>query len=188
MMEEVLIALSGLWLMLPALVPNSAAVLFGGGPPVDLGRSWRGRRLLGDGKTWCGLIGGCAAGVALGTLLMMIALPFDAQGLWGFGRYPEAMVVVLVLSLGSLLGDMGGSFIKRRLGRSRGASMPVLDQYDFLIGSMLLLLVFYPDWLLSNYWEGNRWIALLTVLVSVPLLHRGVNIIGYRMGRKDVPW
>ncbi len=187
-MEEVLVALSGLWLMLPALLPNSAAVIFGGGPPIDLGRSWRGRRILGDGKTWYGLIGGCAAGVALGTILMMVALPFDSENLWGFGSYPAALGVIFALSLGALLGDMGGSFIKRRLNVKRGAKMPVLDQYDFLLGSLILLLIFYPDWFLSNFWEGNRWIALLTILVAVPLLHRGVNIIGYRMGRKEVPW
>ena len=187
-MEELLVALSGLWLMLPALLPNSAAVLFGGGIPVDFGRSWGGRRILGDGKTWCGFIGGCAAGVALGILLMMMTFPFDSDTLWGFGSYPEALGVILVLSLGSLLGDMGGSFIKRRLNVERGAKMPVLDQYDFLIGALVLILIFYPDWFLSNYWDGNGWIALLTLLVAVPLLHRGVNIIGYRMGKKEVPW
>ena len=47
-------ALVGVWLMLPALIPNSAAVLFGGGRPMDFGKSWRGKRLLGDGKTWKG--------------------------------------------------------------------------------------------------------------------------------------
>jgi CDP-2,3-bis-(O-geranylgeranyl)-sn-glycerol synthase len=187
-MEEVLVALSGLWLMLPALLPNSAAVIFGGGTPVDFGKSWRGRRILGDGKTWCGFIGGCSAGVALGITCMMVAFSFDSETLWGFGSYPEALGVIFVLSLGSLLGDMCGSFIKRRLGVERGAKMPVLDQYDFLIGSIMLVLIFYPDWFIGNYWDGNRWIALITLLVAVPLLHRAVNIIGYKMGKKDVPW
>ncbi|MFB6219607.1 MAG: CDP-archaeol synthase, partial [Halobacteriaceae archaeon] len=52
-----------LWAMLPAYVPNNAAVLVGGGRPIDGGRTWRGRRLLGDGKTWRGTAGGVAAGV-----------------------------------------------------------------------------------------------------------------------------
>lgn len=187
-MEEVLVALSGLWLMLPALLPNSAAVIFGGGTPVDFGRSWHDKRILGDGKTWCGLIGGCSAGVALGIACMMVAFPFDNETLWGFGSYPEALGVIFVLSFGSLLGDMGGSFLKRRLNVERGAKMPILDQYDFLIGSIILLLIFYPEWFIGNYWDGTRWIALITLLVAVPLLHRGVNMIGYKMGKKDVPW
>jgi CDP-2,3-bis-(O-geranylgeranyl)-sn-glycerol synthase len=187
-MDEVLIALSGIWLMLPALLPNSAAVIFGGGPPVDFGKSWHDKRILGDGKTWCGLIGGCSAGVALGLVCMMIAFPFDSETLWGFGSYPEALGVIFVLSFGSLLGDMGGSFLKRRFSVERGAKMPILDQYDFLMGSIILVLIFYPDWFIGNYWDGSGWIALITLLVAVPLLHRGVNIIGYKMGKKDVPW
>lgn len=183
-----MIALSGLWLMLPALLPNSAAVIFGGGTPIDFGRSWRGERILGDGKTWCGLIGGCSAGVSLGIVLMLVSFPFDSETFWGFGTYPEALGVIFILALGALMGDMGGSFVKRRLGVKRGAKMPVLDQYDFLIGSIILILIFYPDWFVGNYWEGNGWIALITLLVAVPLLHRGVNIIGYKMGKKDVPW
>jgi CDP-2,3-bis-(O-geranylgeranyl)-sn-glycerol synthase len=187
-MEEVLVALNGLWLMLPALLPNSAAVIFGGGTPVDFGRSLGGRRILGDGKTWCGFIGGCTAGLALGIILMMIAFPFDPEGLWGFGGYPGLLGVVLALSLGSLLGDMGGSFIKRRLAVKRGARMPVLDQYDFLLGAIILVTIFYPDWFMSNFWEGDGWIALVTLLLAVPILHRAVNIIGYKMGKKEVPW
>ena len=126
--------------------------------------------------------------MALGLVCMMIAYPFDSDALWGFGSYPEALGVVFVLSLGSLLGDMAGSFLKRRIGVERGAKMPILDQYDFLIGAIVLVLIFYPDWFIGNYWDGNQWIALITLLVAVPLLHRGVNIIGYRMGKKDVPW
>ena len=53
-----------------------------GGTPVDFGRSWHGKRILGDGKTWCGLVGGCSAGVALGLVCMMIAFPFDSETLW----------------------------------------------------------------------------------------------------------
>ncbi len=43
-----------LWAMLPAYIPNNAAVLAGGGRPIDGGRTWGGRRVLGDGKTWRG--------------------------------------------------------------------------------------------------------------------------------------
>lgn len=34
---------SALWAMLPAYLPNNAAVLFGGGPPIDGGREWNGK-------------------------------------------------------------------------------------------------------------------------------------------------
>jgi len=187
-MHEVLVALSGIWLMLPALLPNSAAVIFGGGPPVDFGRSIGGRRILGDGKTWLGFVGGVSAGIAIGTLQMMLAFIDDPVNFWGFGPFPEGMMIIATLSLGSLLGDMGGSFLKRRLGMERGRRMPGLDQYDFLIGAILLVLLFHPQWFIDNFIEGESLIALVTLLVVTPILHKAVNIIGYRMGKKEVPW
>ncbi|MFC6728824.1 CDP-archaeol synthase, partial [Natronoarchaeum mannanilyticum] len=42
--EAVIVAV---WAMLPAYVPNNAAVLAGGGRPIDGGRTWGGRRVLG---------------------------------------------------------------------------------------------------------------------------------------------
>lgn len=187
-MEPVLVAISGLWLMLPALLPNSAAVIFGGGVPVDFGMSWRGRRILGDGKTWTGFIGGCAAGISLGIIQMMIAFPFDNRTFWGFGEFPSSLGVVTVLAFGSLVGDMAGSFIKRRMGKERGARMPGLDQYDFLIGAILMTVIFFPDWFIDHFIAGEHIWSLIVLIAVVPVLHRVVNIIGYRMGKKEVPW
>ena len=46
-----------LWFFVPAFVANPAAVLFGGGAPIDSGRTLRdGERVFGDGKTWRGLV------------------------------------------------------------------------------------------------------------------------------------
>jgi CDP-2,3-bis-(O-geranylgeranyl)-sn-glycerol synthase len=36
--------------------------------------------------------------------------------------------------------------------------------------------------------EGNGLLALVALLLFVPLLHRLVNIIGYRKGLKKEPW
>jgi CDP-2,3-bis-(O-geranylgeranyl)-sn-glycerol synthase len=188
LMSVFVLILAGFWLMLPAYLPNSAAVLFGGGTPIDLNKSWKGRRLLGDGKTWRGLIGGIAAGTSLGFVQIFIALPFDDQTFWGFGEVPQAMALVLVLATGSLLGDLAGAFIKRRLGMERGEKAPVLDQYNFVAGAVLLTLLVFPDWFIGAFIEGEHVISLLSVLIITPLLHRGVNIIGYRKGLKKVPW
>ncbi|MFW6318076.1 MAG: CDP-archaeol synthase, partial [Halorubrum sp.] len=57
------------WAMVPAYVPNNAAVLAGGGRPIDGGREWRGARLLGDGKTWRGTAVGTLVGVVLALVL-----------------------------------------------------------------------------------------------------------------------
>jgi CDP-2,3-bis-(O-geranylgeranyl)-sn-glycerol synthase len=181
-------ALSGIWLMVPALVPNSAAVLFGGGIPMDLGRSWRGKRLLGDGKTWRGFFGGALSGVFMGLLLIGLSELAGESGPWGYGSFPWSVAVVASLSFGSMAGDSVGSFLKRRLGLERGGKAPVLDQYNFVVGAVLLVLLVDSRWFFDHYVDGNAIWGLVAFLVVVPLLHRGVNIIGYKMGRKDVPW
>src|SRR2546426_2043485 len=64
-----------LWFFLPAFVANPMAVVFGGGTPIDFGRTLRDReRLFGDGKTWRGLLGGTLAGAFLG---LAFALPVN---------------------------------------------------------------------------------------------------------------
>ncbi len=187
-MDLLLLVLLGFWLMLPSFLPNSAAVVFGGGRPVDMGRSWKGKRLLGDGKTWRGLIGGICAGISLGIIQLYIAFPFDRLNFFGFGEFPANLEVVMVLAVGSLAGDLAGSFIKRRLDIGRGDKAPLMDQYNFLLGSILLALLIFPDWFLDHFWRADGWVSLLSVLIITPLLHRGINIIGYKLGLKKVPW
>jgi len=187
-MDLLLLVLVGFWLMLPSFLPNSAAVVFGGGRPVDGGRSWKGKRLLGDGKTWRGLIGGICAGISLGIIQLYIAFPFDQLTFFGFGGFPENLGVVVLLATGSLLGDMIGSFIKRRLDIGRGGKAPIMDQYTFLFFSLVLATAAFPDWFLDNFWRDYGWVSLLAVLIVTPVLHRGVNIIGFKLGLKKVPW
>jgi len=74
------------------------------------------------------------------------------------------------------------------LGKVRGAKAPGLDQYDFLLGAWLLLIIFKTQWFLDHFVFWPYTAALITVIILTPLLHRGVNILGYRMGKKDVPW
>lgn len=188
MMTPLEAALAGVWLMIPALVPNSAAVLFGGGMPMDFGRHWRGKRILGDGKTWRGFFGGAASGVLAGLVLMLLTDAFHVGDGWRFGPWPDSLCVLLSLSFGAMLGDSAGSFVKRRLDIGRGMKAPVLDQYNFVVGAVVLVLAFQPGWFVEHYIEGNGVYGLLLFLVVVPLLHRGVNIIGYKLGKKDVPW
>jgi CDP-2,3-bis-(O-geranylgeranyl)-sn-glycerol synthase len=170
------------WVMLPAYVPNNAAVLAGGGAPIDGGRTLGGRRLLGDGKTWRGT----AVGMLVGALL---ALALNvAQGsvadASGFALPVLPPAAVLALPLGAMLGDIAASFLKRRTGRQRGAAFPVLDQLDFVAGALLFTLVVAPDWLLSVVTLP----VLAVVLVLTPLLHVATNVGAYVLGLKDEPY
>jgi CDP-2,3-bis-(O-geranylgeranyl)-sn-glycerol synthase len=172
--------LSALWIMLPAYLPNPVAALCGGGTPVDLGRNFAdGRRVFGDGKTYWGLIAGILAGIAIGLVQIL------AAGAYGPAWLPQHTVLsVTLLSVGALLGDLVKSFFKRRFGKERGAKWPVADQYDLVAGAFVLLLVFDSPWLFAEVTLP----AFIGILILTPLLHRAVNIIGYLVKVKEVPW
>lgn len=178
------VIVKGLLAFLPALAANPLAVEFGGGTPIDGGKEWKGKRILGDGKTWRGLFGGGVSGGILGIIIYFLTSPF-------IDLYPgnyDMLITVFTLSFGAMLGDILASFLKRRIGRERGEKAPLLDQYDFFLGALLLSLILIPDWLLDTYYHQGGLFALMLLLIAVPLLHRVVNIIGYRLGKKDEPW
>ena len=177
-----------LWFFLPAFIANPMAVVFGGGSPIDGGRSLSdGERMFGDGKTWRGLIGGTFSGAILGLLL---SLPFDLLGSsssWSYGSPAVAFVSSAALALGALLGDLVGAFVKRRMHLPRGAKASGLDQYDFVVGALLVSLLI-PSWSVPRFFSGDAFLGLLAIIVITPALHRAVNLVGYRMGKKHEPW
>jgi len=166
--------------MLPAYLPNPVAALCGGGLPVDLGCTYTdGKRILGDGKTYRGLIAGVGAGILIGLIQIR------AAEMYGWDLLPQqTLLSVTLLSAGALLGDMAKSFFKRRLGKERGANWPVADQYDLVIGAFILLLLFDAEWLFAALTLP----VLIAILILTPVLHRVMNIIGYTMKVKEVPW
>ena len=178
------------WIMIPAYIPNPAAALIGGGTPVDFGKCAKdGRRILGDGKTWRGLIGGILVGVIFGLVQMVLVDYFQ----WDF-LPKHTIITICALATGALLGDMIKSYYKRRLGKERGAKWPIADMYDMVVGSLVLmvfalLVTGNIGWFAENF--DSVWFLLGTfaaILILSPLLHRGTNIIGYLLGLKDVPW
>ena len=171
-----------LLIMAPAYLANTIAVLTGGKYPIDQGKLHSdGNRILGDGKTWSGLIGGTIGGIIVG-----YGLTFSEYHLWEAESHLTIFSIFFLLSFGALFGDMTASFYKRRQNLQRGDKFALLDMYDFIVMSLLLCFIFQRDWLLS--WILDGWVPLFTILVLTPFLHRGVNIIGYKIGVKNEPW
>lgn len=181
-MDVLAVVATALWAMLPAYVPNNAAVLAGGGRPIDGGRTWGGRRILGDGKTWRGTAVGTLAGVVLALVLNALYDPVATTV--GVAADPFPVLAAVGLALGAMVGDVGASFVKRRSGRERGAAFPGLDQLDFVVGALALAALFSPSWTLSTF----EWPVLLAVLIVTPLLHVTTNGIAYAFGLKNEPW
>ena len=179
-----------LWIMMPAYLANTIAVLTGGKYPIDQGRIHSdGNRILGDGKTWSGLVGGTLGGVFIGFLQVnlgegLIKALSGSQDVDFWGE--NSIIVFFLLSFGALFGDMTASFIKRRSQLKRGDKSPLLDMFDFIGMALLLSFIFANEWLMS--WILDGYVPLFTLLIATPILHRGVNIIGFKIGVKNEPW
>ncbi|WGI16912.1 CDP-2,3-bis-(O-geranylgeranyl)-sn-glycerol synthase [Methanonatronarchaeum sp. AMET-Sl] len=171
--------ITALWLVIPAYVPNSTAVLFQGKTPIDFNKDFiDGNRLLGDGKTIRGFIGGGLCGTITGGIQIYLAPTL------GLPDFNTNIFLVASLAFGALLGDMFFSFLKRRLNKKRGSPFPGVDQLDFLIGALLVTWLLYPSWFTTNFTPQ----VLLVVFVLTPVIHISVNLIAYKLGYKNEPW
>ncbi|MDO5859502.1 CDP-2,3-bis-(O-geranylgeranyl)-sn-glycerol synthase [Methanobrevibacter sp.] len=171
-----------LYFILPAYFSNGSGLLFGGGTPVDFGKSdSSGNRWIGDGVTWRGLI----AGTVIGTLTGAVQGYFAPQIIQTFGPYiitPMAsdlysgILIGFLLGFGALLGDALGSFLKRRLGIGRGKPAPILDQLDFLIVALILV----------SFIVKLDFTFIIIAVVLTLVIHLITNTCAYLFGLKDV--
>lgn len=196
-MGLLLTILQSLWLMLPAYLSNMLPVVVGGGTPIDFGKNWKdGRRILGNGKTWRGLILAPAVAVLLiGAIRLLV--PRTALGDNGFSAWgpdPWWALIAYALGFGALAGDALESFFKRRTGRERGEPWFPFDQLDFVVGSLFLGLVMSTVLALVGATAMNWFVEdvtgahVLVIVLLTPALHLLVNYVGYKMGLKEVPW
>jgi CDP-2,3-bis-(O-geranylgeranyl)-sn-glycerol synthase len=169
-----------LWFYVPAYAANMSPVLVRGrfgllAVPLDAGRTLGGKRVLGDHKTWRGLLAAALTGALVfelqrllyvcGIATSLAAIDYGAQP-WGAG---------VLLGLGAMVGDAVKSFFKRRIGIAPGASWPVFDQIDFLLGAYLLALPIYAP-------------PAAVVAVCIPLVVAGAVVttaVGYGLGLKE---
>lgn len=151
--------------ILPAYCANAIPVLLGGGRPIDGGKMFSdGRPVFGSHKTIRGFFSGLIVGTIVGFGLSLV---IQYSVLLGF-----------TVSLGALLGDLFEAFVKRRLGYAPGASFPVADQLDFVLGALLFSLLVSPP----------SWQVAVVVLVVTPPIHLLTNFVAYHLGVKKEPW
>ena len=211
-MSLVLLALMTLWLYLPGFIANTFAMMWGKwlpktgyGPwPIDRGKVMKdGNRMLGDGKTWNGLIGGSlTAGLLCMLQVALVGTTFEeasvfttpltgSEGAWFSvgGPWITAYILGSFLGFACLLGDLTGSFFKRRRGLKRegdvSSKAPLLDTLPFAIMVFLFGQLFLGSSLLA---APELLLPMLIIVVITPLLHRSFNLIGYAIGWKDVPY
>ncbi len=169
-----------LWFFLPAYAANMAPVLVQGhlealAGPIDAGRTVRGRRLLGDHKTWRGLVAGVLAGAAVFALQVAVHGAGLLRGLMLVDYADLSLLTGVLLGLGTGIGDALKSFFKRQVGIAPGASWPVFDQLDFMVGAYALVAPIHVP-------------PVVPTLASLPIVLAGgvvVTTIGWRLGLKE---
>ena len=149
---------AALWFIFPAYCANAAPVIFGGGKPMDFGKNFfDGKPFLGSHKTFRGFL----AGIIVGTLVGLVQTIIYENILFDYNsQFQYSILLGFMLSIGALTGDLIESFIKRRISRSPGSSLPVADQIDFILGAFLFSIPVLPPSLIS---------ALIILLVTIPI-------------------
>jgi CDP-2,3-bis-(O-geranylgeranyl)-sn-glycerol synthase len=217
--------LYGLLFFLPAYVANMspllvAKVIPGWKAPIDGGRMAKdGRRVLGAGKTWRGLVGGTVLGAVTAVVVALLVPAHTEPGFfhgwdYGFGGFdgapigsddpcgdtgkcqgngsslPAIALFGAILGCAALVGDAVKSYFKRRRGKEGGAPWVPFDQLDFVVFGLAAAFAF--SWLLADGWVVTAllddWLVIATIVVLTPALHFLVNVIGYWLKLKDVPW
>jgi CDP-2,3-bis-(O-geranylgeranyl)-sn-glycerol synthase len=144
-------------LLLPAGIANMTPVFLQKLPyarPIDNGKTYKGRRITGDNKTWRGLCGGIIVGT-LAAFIEGIFFEFSVTPLlWG-----------VTISTGALIGDIVESMVKRRLNKKPGTAWHPFDEIDWLLGALVF----------GSVWYTFDFISWLLVLCIGALLHTLTN-------------
>lgn len=150
--------------------------------PLDGGRTWRGKRLLGANKTWAGAMAlppAAAVSFAAGYALAPSAF---VSLLWPLsGAAPAALGFALGAAF--VLAELPNSFLKRRLDVAPGEApssgalryvLPVIDRLDSLTGVLIALALTV----------GLTGPLALGAVVLGAAVHASLSVLMHRLGLK----
>jgi CDP-2,3-bis-(O-geranylgeranyl)-sn-glycerol synthase len=169
-----------LWFFVPAYLANMSPVFVQGrferlAAPIDGGRTFRGRRILGDHKTWRGIVAGIGAGVVVAGLQRLIHGAGWCTALALVDYSASWLAIGFLLGLGTGVGDAVKSFFKRQIGIAPGRPWIGFDQLDFMVGAYAFVsLVYVPP--------------LAPTLLALPIVFAGsigTTATGYGLGLKE---
>ncbi len=158
-----------LYLMLPAYLANMA-------PPFT--RFWRGwnrpinRRRLGEHKTVMGFFAGLT--VAVATTFVQSKIHWH-EDLLHYSRWP---LLGTAFGFGAMGGDALKSYLKRLAGIPPGCPWIPMDQLDFVMGSLLLIVPF----------ANVGWSDIAVILVVSFMGDIAVNHLSYALGIRETKW
>lgn len=175
------------WYFLPAAFANSipiAAVKLPGiknwNSPMDFGRTYKGKPILGPHKTWRGV----ATGIVVATITLWLEQLLVRHTGWAhrltigydYAHYPTLLLGPL-FAIGALGGDALKSFFKRRRGTESGKTWFPFDQTDYIVGGALLTAPFIHLSFVQYIWLVVIWFGM----------HLVASWFGWAVGLKDQP-
>lgn len=148
--------------------------------PIDFGKTFRGKRIFGEHKTWRGLV----TGMIMSTIVLGVQQSVfrhspwlqDALGGLDFGNLPT-LIVGPLLGLGALGGDAIKSFFKRQRDTSPGESWFPFDQIDLPLGALVATWIFIHPTIIQ---------AVIAVLLGLTA-QLVSSYVGYLLHLKDKP-
>jgi CDP-2,3-bis-(O-geranylgeranyl)-sn-glycerol synthase len=159
--------------LLPMYVTNASAVFFAGQTQLDFGVNlWDKRPVFGKGKTIRGTAVSFLAGVFVA--LVISRLFTGTANLLGENYF----ALGILLSLGTVIGDLVASFFKRRANIESGKEVMLVDQLDFTVGAIVFGAVYYVPSL----------VEIGFIVIATLLLHRLTNLFAFKIKLKKVPW
>lgn len=171
--------LKALYFFLPAYIANMSPVFVKKinflNYPVDLNKVWKGKRILGDHKTYRGFF----FGTIIGALFFELQVIFYNNGFFqnlALIDYRNAPIYLgLVIAFSALFGDSVKSFFKRRFNIRPGKPWVPFDQLDFMVFAVICTLP----------WSGLSLIEAFLVMLVIFFLTLIVQYIGYLLKLKD---
>lgn len=174
-----------IWFFLPAGFANMAPIFAAKMPllrkynaPIDGHRNIGSKRILGDHKTWRGLIAGVVVGFLAFLIFQYIANIWSPLGLIMGDSYLALPVYFgALMGFGALVGDSIKSFFKRQIGIKSGKSWLPFDQIDYIVGSIIISIPLIAL---------TAWQCLGAIAIWFSL-HVLVSYLGYLCKLKDEP-
>lgn len=155
--------------------------------PLDFGRTFRGKRILGANKTLRGFVVMVPATVLSFYLVGLVVTRSEALNarLWSLSPLAYALLG-LAAGLGFMLGELPNSFVKRQLGIAPGEAPGrwpakitafIVDRLDSIVGMMAAVSLAVP----------MPWQTWLYVILFGPAIHWSFSLVLYAMGVKERP-
>ncbi|MBN2458444.1 CDP-archaeol synthase [Candidatus Woesearchaeota archaeon] len=176
--------ISALYYAMPGMLANMSPLFFKGwlkplAKPVDLGLKIKGKRLLGDHKTFRGFVLGMITGMLAGFLQYIIRDFAIIQSISYIDyTFVKSIGIGLAFGFAALLGDSAKSLVKRQVGIRPGKPFIPFDQVDYIVGIIAFSYLFRP----------MTWQMIAALVLIGPLLHLAFTKLGYFLKIRKERW